>query len=126
MKKRQMKKNQTKLFNNILSLSSQLQVLEELGVYSVMTIGHMKILECQMMYEDLIKLPFFNRQELIISNRNDSDYQYEISFEIGKFSFFCLMSRNEFIKLFPEHVEKSEDYIVVDGVRYLKEVQTNE
>lgn len=126
MKKRQMKKNQTKLLDNLLSLSSQLQVLEDLGVYSVTTTGRMEAFECHMTYEDLIKLPLFDRQKLIVSNVNSDNYPYQISFETGKFSFFCIMSRNHFIKHFPEHIEKTEDYIEVDGVRYLKEVQTNE
>ena len=126
MKKRQIKKNQTKLLDNLLSLSSQLQILEDLGVYSVSKHGHMEVFECHMTYEDLIKLPFFDRQKLIVSNVNSDDYPYQISFEIDKFSFFCLMSRNQFIKRFPERIEKSEDCIEVDGVRYMKEVQTNE
>ena len=123
MKKRQIKKNQTKLLDNLLALSSQLQVLEDLGVYSVSKHGYMEAFECHMMYEDLIKLPLFDRQMLIVSNVNSDDYPYQISFEIGKFSFFCLMSRNQFINRFPEHIEKTEDYIEVDGVRYTKEVQ---
>lgn len=126
MKKRQIKKNQTKLLDNLLSLSSQLQILEDLGVYSVTASNRMEVFECHMTYEDLSKLPFFDRRKVTVSNVNIANYPFQVSFEIGKFSFFCLMSRNKFIKRFPERIKKPKDYIEIEGVRYLKEVPTNE
>ena len=120
MNKRQQKKNKVKKMNELELLNIQLQSLRNSGVFSLRTnISDSKFIDCHMRYEDLIKMPSFQRDKLFF----DKDWSYhkvEISFFVGELKFFCLMDKDLFAKKFPEECELRKDYIEVDGTRYYK------
>ena len=126
MKKRQMKKNATKLDRELSKFETQLEVLKKIGIFDLRSDMHLEKIHCHFPIEKFIKLPFLNQGEMIIETDRDFDFPYRITFEKGRFVFFCLARKRDFIKYFPKYNEKTEDYIEVDGVRYMKEVQTNE
>ncbi len=120
MKKRQREKNNAKKMNELELLGIRLQSLRDLGVFSLMTnTADSKFINCHMRYEDLIKIPSFQRDKLFF----DKDWSYhnvEISFFVGELKFFCLMDKDLFAEKFPEECELGKDYIEVDGTRYYK------
>ena len=120
MNKRQRKKNKVKKMNELELLGIRLQSLRDLGVFSLTTYtSDLKFIDCHMRYEDLIKIPSFQRDKLFF-NKDWSYEMVEISFLVGELKFFCLMNKDLFAKKFPEECELGKDYIEVDGTRYYK------
>lgn len=130
MKKRQMKKNTAKTLKQLDDFRELWEVLKKHGVYrfDVGKYSDNEKTECQMSVESFIKLPFLNKKEVVINERGMLEYPFEAVFEIKETSFKCLLSRKELIKFFPEFAKKDkyQEYVEINGVRYLKEVQTNE
>ena len=77
----------------------------------------------QMDDKKLFALEGLERSELTISNRSDEDFPYQVSLEVEQYTLFTILSMEEYAEYFPEKVETQDDYIVIDGVKYRKEVQ---
>ncbi|MGX7195209.1 hypothetical protein [Enterococcus olivae] len=76
----------------------------------------------QMKDENLFKIKGLEKSELVVDSVEDSDYPFKASLCIGKYCLFTLLTTEEYAEYFPEKIKKQGDFIVIDGVKYRKEV----
>jgi hypothetical protein len=77
----------------------------------------------QMDDKKLFALEGMDKSELTISNRYGNDFPYQVSLEVEQYILYTILSAEEYAKHFPEKIEMQGDSIVIDGVKYRKEVQ---
>lgn len=103
----------------ILKLDKWHKTLLDMGDFGVIqnytTVFHMNT-------EKFFALEGLDESELSISNRSDSDFPYEVNLKVGNYQLFTILTVEEYAKYFPEKVEKQDDFILIDGVKYRKEV----
>ncbi|HGF7174153.1 hypothetical protein [Enterococcus hirae] len=119
MKKRQIKKNSKKILNTLEAFVANCEELEKLNVISVDYFRG--IVDCFFLTEDLLKLPFVQKSNIDVIDLKDSYRPFEFVLYQSGVKFSSLASIEQVRKYFPEKIKKSENYIEIAGVKYLKE-----
>lgn len=81
--------------------------------------------KAMMQIENLLKLPFLQKDEITIEERRDSHYAFEVNFIFHDMRFYTLISHEEYAHFFPERIKHHIDYIEIAGSIYQK-VEENE
>lgn len=119
MNKRQGKKANKEILNDLKELSRIHKVLSELGVININ--ANWGFVECHLLLENLVRLPFISKKEIELVDYDDASIPFEARCSYNDVQFFSLVSYGYLEKYFPEKIKQSKNYIEIAGVKYLKE-----
>ncbi|PTO41129.1 hypothetical protein [Enterococcus mundtii] len=119
MNKRQGKKANKEILNDLKELSRIHKVLSELGVININ--ANEGFVECHLLLADFVRLPFISKREIKLVDYGDTHIPFEARYSCNGVEFFSLVSFEQVRKYFPEKIKQSQNYIEIAGVKYLKE-----
>lgn len=112
--------NKAELRKKLVEFKRLREELKEVGCYAFHDRFGEITYEFQVGLEDLIRLPFYEAKNVEVHERGSDYYTFAASIVFEGVSFEALVTDKKVAKYFPEYVEQTKPFVVIEGVKYIR------